>query len=470
MKKQSTICLINLFYWGFVLGGCFSPGLPTLTSYETAIIHGEPDTNPDHGAVVLITYGSGWKCTGTLIKKNLVLTADFCTYDQSPSSISVYFGDEIDGTEVRSVSDIYIHPDHVPIIRSVPSVIRLSTDAPAGIRPIAILPRELGLTFQDEGHPIEFSGFGIVDADDDHLDFIKYHSQNKIAMLCQGPNSCILNSNIRVEPKSFAYLSSDEPGYGMPCYGDGGGPTFIVRKVSGIEKVFVAGIHSYGDSECEEYGGSIDVSVFADWIASIDSDEECANFQDDDNDTFVDCDDPDCADSQACQPVDEDCSNNIDDDGDELIDCDDPDCGNILACQPVDEECSNNIDDDNDGLVDCADSDCDNAQTCQPVDEDCSNNIDDDDDGLIDCDDPDCDNAQTCQPVDEDCSNNIDDDGDEQVDCNDSDCRNNTACLSDTGLGCGVQGSQQSSALCLLFVGFLLIYSPTRRKASVSKK
>jgi hypothetical protein len=49
--------------------------------------------------------------------------------------------------------------------------------------------------------------------------------------------------------------------------------------------------------------------------------EICDNGEDDDGDTLVDCDDPDCA--AACREV---CDNGEDDDGDTLVDCDDPDC------------------------------------------------------------------------------------------------------------------------------------------------
>jgi hypothetical protein len=51
--------------------------------------------------------------------------------------------------------------------------------------------------------------------------------------------------------------------------------------------------------------------------------EICDNKIDDDKDTLVDCEDPDCP---PCEPKKEICDNNIDDDGDTYIDCKDPDC------------------------------------------------------------------------------------------------------------------------------------------------
>lgn len=50
------------------------------------------------------------------------------------------------------------------------------------------------------------------------------------------------------------------------------------------------------------------------------------------------------------------CTNGQDDDGDTLVDCDDPDCMDLALCN---EFCINGVDDDGDGLVDCADPFCD---------------------------------------------------------------------------------------------------------------
>jgi hypothetical protein len=61
----------------------------------------------------------------------------------------------------------------------------------------------------------------------------------------------------------------------------------------------------------------------------------------------------------SCQGVaGEICNNAVDDDGDTLVDCDDPDCATDPACTAAGEICNNGIDDDGDGLTDCADLDC----------------------------------------------------------------------------------------------------------------
>lgn len=60
--------------------------------------------------------------------------------------------------------------------------------------------------------------------------------------------------------------------------------------------------------------------------------ERCDNDVDDDGDTAVDCDDPDCSGAAACVVPAELCDNELDDDGDGAVDCDDPDCAGVGPC------------------------------------------------------------------------------------------------------------------------------------------
>ena len=59
------------------------------------------------------------------------------------------------------------------------------------------------------------------------------------------------------------------------------------------------------------------------------------------------------------------CADGIDDDGDGLVDCEDPDCADQPACNPVDVEvCDDTIDNDGDGATDCDDLDCEADPFC----------------------------------------------------------------------------------------------------------
>ena len=87
----------------------------------------------------------------------------------------------------------------------------------------------------------------------------------------------------------------------------------------------------------------------------------------------------------APPPFESNCGDGIDQDGDGLIDCEDPDCYNSNQC--LVEICDNGIDDDLDGWIDCSDTECFALNICLEV---CDNGVDDNGNGLIDDADPQC--------------------------------------------------------------------------------
>jgi hypothetical protein len=140
----------------------------------------------------------------------------------------------------------------------------------------------------------------------------------------------------------------------------------------------------------------------------------CSDGIDNDGDTLVDLNDPDC----VAPP--EVCDNGADDDGDTLVDLNDPDC----AAPP--EICDNGVDDDGDTLVDLNDPDC-STQPCPPDDdddfdddgEDNEADDDDDDDGQADDEDDDDDDDGLTDESDGDDDNDGERDDDDDFD-NDS--------------------------------------------------
>jgi hypothetical protein len=55
----------------------------------------------------------------------------------------------------------------------------------------------------------------------------------------------------------------------------------------------------------------------------------------------------------------------MDDDGDGLVDCDDPDCAGTEACERTIDTCSNDIDDDRNGTLDCRQESCRALPICR---------------------------------------------------------------------------------------------------------
>ncbi len=158
-----------------------------------------------------------------------------------------------------------------------------------------------------------------------------------------------------------------------------------------------------------------------------------------------------CSDDSGGGAKEANCSDGVDNDGDNRIDCADPDCATSSACQGGSEtNCSDGVDNDNDGMVDCADSDCANDAACQGGSEtNCSDGIDNDNDGTTDCSDSDCANDAACQGGGEtNCSDGVDNDNDGMIDCSDVDCANDAACQGGNGaLSCmGINACMQCCA------------------------
>jgi len=126
--------------------------------------------------------------------------------------------------------------------------------------------------------------------------------------------------------------------------------------------------------------------------------------------------------------VPEACDDAVDNDGDTLIDCDDPDCFGVAPCNVAESNCADGEDNDSDALIDCDDPDCFSVAPCNSVELICADGEDNDSDALIDCDDPDCFGVAPCNAAELNCTDGADNDGDTLVDCDDSDCAADLAC------------------------------------------
>lgn len=155
-------------------------------------------------------------------------------------------------------------------------------------------------------------------------------------------------------------------------------------------------------------GWSNDTAIAGAFALSIAIGEDCDDGLDNDDNTLVDCADPQCGDDPRCDEssYEEGCNNGADDDGDGAGDCADADCdGSPLCNEATAGSCDNGLDDEGDGRIDCADPDCDAADNCDEATYEggCANESDDDGDGLTDCDDPDCGREAACLVVGETC-------------------------------------------------------------------
>ncbi len=234
-----------------LLAGCGDSPRHEFKHYNLPIYYGDPDTNPDHMAVVGV-YDNYQFCTGTLITSTVVLTAAHCI---SNRAFHVLFGNNINGALSRSVTEKKVHPawDSRYLVNDI-ALLRLVSSAPAGTTPIPYLPQRLEITTADIGTPLEFVGFGETESGDMG---IKMTVTNNLDLVCTSPSGC---SNY-ASPNTIC--QDQDPG--GPCSGDSGGPALIVR--NGQE--YVAGITSYGDQYCTQFGCSTKVDEFESFIVDF---------------------------------------------------------------------------------------------------------------------------------------------------------------------------------------------------------
>ena len=117
------------------------------------------------------------------------------------------------------------------------------------------------------------------------------------------------------------------------------------------------------------------LQVVAGFIVPENTNALCSDGIDNDQDTFVDCDDFDCSQNPSVTIcADEEntnalCSDGIDNDQDTFVDCDDFDCLQFPSVCPeaenTNDRCSDGIDNDQDSFIDCDDYDCDATVVCQ---------------------------------------------------------------------------------------------------------
>lgn len=172
-------------------------------------------------------------------------------------------------------------------------------------------------------------------------------------------------------------------------------------------------------------------------VGGVSKETNCVDGVDNNGNGLTDCDDPDCADHQACV-INEDkeiCDNNIDDNDNGLTDCDDPECSDHSNCTIARETiCDDGIDNDGDGYTDCEDTDCVDDPACINNHENCTDGIDNTGNGLTDCDDPECQYHVACQSGDDEiCDDGIDNDDNGLTDCDDPYCSNHPSCQGGEG-------------------------------------
>jgi len=316
---------------GLFVAGCEAPPDAVPATQVDPIVNGQEEEGfPSAVAMGAEFQGSVMSmCTGNLITPEIVLCAGHCG-DQIPVELivamgSAFFGPDVDDyDEAVGFADFHVHPEYVPL-ESGPggdlgqydmSIFVLAEEASA--EPTWFNRRELTLE-EDKWRDMVSVGFGSTGADGGGS------GTKRSAELVLG-----------FLDEMFIYTySADNPGGANICSGDSGGPQFFPHENG---RYIQAGVHSWGDQDCVQVGGSTRTDLAVEWLLEIIEDVHGTSDVCEINDWYDDgiCDD-------YCDEPDPDCETGDDDDDaadDDAGDDDDADADDDVETEGTGCECS----------------------------------------------------------------------------------------------------------------------------------
>lgn len=225
-----------------------------LAGNQAGIINGESVKSSDPIAkhVVAITDNQWENCTGTLIAKNLVLTAAHC--ETRGQMMYVAFGLEVSERNLNSVVryqvvDYRVIPGRAGLNPEIQErdlkdmmILKFEGELPAGYAPAEFLADDSVLK---DGAKVIVAGYGVTDG------------------ISQDGDGFLKKTHIQISEDDFSNteILTDERRRGT-CNIDSGGPAFV--QVDG--KLLYWGVTSRGSENCDGDGVYTKISAYRKWV------------------------------------------------------------------------------------------------------------------------------------------------------------------------------------------------------------
>lgn len=238
--------LLSMLAVTTALAGCApadEPGLDSdLDTKTDAIVGGSAFSGVP--AVGALASGGSPFCTGTLITPTRVVTAAHCVAGTSASQITFITGPSASQVQTRTrVVRAVPHPGYNSRALTNDIAYLDLASQPAGVQPIGVLPAN-SMTSSWVGRELLHVGYGVSDG--------RTQSGSGIKRAVNIPIT-------QVSSTQFRYGAAGR----NTCNGDSGGPA-LHRDASGA--YLVAGVTSYGDAYCTQYGVDTRVDAYLDFL------------------------------------------------------------------------------------------------------------------------------------------------------------------------------------------------------------